>query len=254
MVYLYHQMILGVFFTMTDIYQYAPKIVLNKYKRREDGRTLPIQIFGSSSKQGTAIYVAPVNILFDIGVNFQKLKHIQDEIDYIIVSHEHSDHIDWATLHAMLQFHPMIQVVLPADINIPDKLSYLSAHFIQSKDMVPLHLTLRSGLKIDVLPVKVPHGNTSSFSYDITFQSSHLLFSTDLSDTEPLPKLTKYDIIMIETNYDEDEFLSKDGSGGAINHLSVQQALRYALTHLSDYGKIIPLHFGPTMQNFNQLQ
>lgn len=239
---------------MTDIYQYAPKIVLNKYKRREDGRTLPIQIFGSSSKQGTAIYVAPVNILFDIGVNFKKLKHIQDEIDYIIVSHEHSDHIDWATLHAMLQFHPMIQVVLPANINIPDKLSYLSAHFIQSKDMVPLHLTLRSGLKIDVLPVKVPHGNTSSFSYDVTFQSSHLLFSTDLSDTEPLPKLTKYDIIMIETNYDEDEFLSKDGSGGAINHLSVQQALRYALTHLSDYGKIIPLHFGPTMQNFNQLQ
>lgn len=239
---------------MTELYQHAPKIVLNKYKRREDGRTLPIQIFGSNSAQGTAIYVEPVNVLFDIGVNFQKLKHIQDEIDYIIVSHEHSDHIDWATLHAMLQYHPMIQVVLPSDISIPDNLSHLSAHFIRSENMVLLNLTLRSGLKINVLPIKVPHGNTSSFSYDVTFQSSHLLFSTDLSDTEPLPKLIKYDIIMIETNYDEDEFLSKDGSGGAINHLSVQQALRYALTHLSDYGKIIPLHFGPTMQNFNQLQ
>ena len=238
---------------MVNNFQYAPSIVLNKFKRHEDGRTLPIEIFGSNSKQGTSIYVKPINTLFDIGVNFKKIQHTQEAIDFIMISHHHSDHLNWHTLASMVQGHPSIMILMPYFIKTPPEFDYLSGHIIFVSDNQKLSLTLRTGNKIIVTPLEMPHGHETSFSYEIQFQSANLLFSTDLSSTDHLPQLIKFNIIMIETNYDADEFISENGSGGAIAHLSVQEAIRYATSHLDQFGKIIPLHFGPTMINYNQL-
>lgn len=238
---------------MSDLYQYAPLIVLNKYKRHEDGRILPINIFGSNSKQGTSIYVKPINTLFDIGTQYQKIQTLNDAIDFIMISHAHSDHLSWSTLVSTIKSHPMIMVLMPYFIDIPKKFDYLSRNIIKVYDNVPLSLSLRTGNQISVTPLEMPHGNETSFSYSISFENAELLFSTDLSDTSHLPAFDKYSVIMIETNYDEDEFVSSNGSGGATAHLSVQQAMRYAIPHLDEYGKIIPLHFGPTMLNYNQM-
>lgn len=243
----------GVFFFMEYKYKYAPSIVLNKYKRHEDGRTLPIEIFGSNSKQGTSIYLTPINTLFDIGVNFQKIEHLQDITDFIMISHEHSDHLNWHTLNTILLGHPTLQVLLPYFITVPTKYNHLMKHIIQVFDESSIALTMRDGQHINVDAFEMPHGNETSFSYEVTFQNAHLLFSTDLSNTSHLPQFIKFDIIMIETNYDQDEFISKNGAGGAIAHLSVQDAIAYATSHLDEFGKIIPLHFGPTMINYNQL-
>lgn len=238
---------------MTELYKYAPSIVLNKYKRREDGRTLPIEIFGSNSKQGTSIYVDPINALFDVGVTYQTIGQLNDQMDVIMISHAHSDHLHWPTLVSLLNAHPMIMVLLPYFIDIPPEYAFISRHVITVYDLQPVDLVLRSGLEINVMPLQMPHGKEMSFSYSIRFQDANLLFSTDLSSTEHLPSLVTYNIIMIETNYDADEFVSPNGSGGAVAHLSVQDAMQYAMSHLDEYGKMIPLHFGPTMLNFNQL-
>ena len=238
---------------MADPYEYAPNIVLNKQKRHEDGRILPISIFGSNSKQGTAIYVKPINTLFDIGINYQKVQSLNDVIDVIMVSHAHSDHLNWSTLVSMIKAHPMIVVLVPYFVEIPSAYAYLSRNIMKVHDNTELTLRLRTGQSIKVMPLEMPHGNEKSFSYSIEYENAGLLFSTDLSSTSHLPQLKKYSIIMIETNYDADEFISENGTGGATAHLSVQDAMKYAIAHLDDYGKIIPLHFGPTMVNYNQL-
>lgn len=240
-------------FFMNDDFQYAPRIVLNRYKRAEDGRIMPIEIYGSSSQQGTGIYVKPIHVLFDIGITFQKIDHIQDMIDYVIISHDHSDHLDWNSLKSLLNAHPMVNVLIPDIAKIPASMQHFAKHFIIVHDKTKLKLKLRTGSDILITPIKVPHGKQYSFSYSVSFSNASLLFSTDISNVKALPILNKFDLIMIETNYDRDQFISGNGSGGAINHLSVQDAIGYAQSHLTEYGKIIPLHFGPTMTNFNQL-
>lgn len=238
---------------MADPYEHSPKIVLNQYKRYEDGRVLPIQVFGSNSEQGTAIHVKPVNSLFDIGVCYDRIKELQDSTDYIIVSHDHSDHLDWKTVKKFLSGHPSTNILLPDFVEVPKEFQYLSKQIRVAHDHMTMSLKLRNGEEIQVIPIKTPHGPEYTFAYALRFQGANLLFSTDLSSTESLPKDIDFDIIMIETNYDEDEFTTKNGAGGAKNHLSVQESLRYATTHLTEFGRIIPLHFGPSMRNFNQL-
>ena len=238
---------------MSDQFQYAPAIVLNKHKRYEDGRIVPINIYGSSANQGTSIYVKPIHSLFDVGVDFEKLIPIKNEIDVIMISHGHSDHLNWHTLQSLTQGRPDLTILLPDKIQVPLEFQSLLPHIIWMINHKTIQMTLRNGTNLQIEPVKVPHGHKTTMSYVITFMTANLLFSTDLSSTKPLPHNLKFDLILLEMNYDADAFVNTEGSGGAVNHLSVQEGMNYATTHLNEYGHIIPLHFGPTLTNFNQL-
>lgn len=238
---------------MTANYIHSPAIVLNKYKRHEDGRIIPINIYGSSAEQGTAIFVKPIHTLFDIGVDYKSISEIENTIDLIVISHEHSDHLNWHTLEHIIKRRPLIRIIMPEFVEIPIAYENLRSKIIVLANAMIENMIIRTGEEISVQGIETPHGAEKTMAYDVSFHGSRLLFSTDLSSTKTLPQKELFDLLMIETNYDEDEFVSKNGSGGAVNHLSVQEAISYGIPHLTDYGKLIPLHFGPTMLHYNQL-
>lgn len=237
---------------MIDKYYYAPKIVLNKYNRHEDGRIIPVEIFGSNSQQGTSIYLTNAKILLDIGVPFDKIAHIQPNVDLICISHAHSDHINWDTLHRITNGRPDLKIILPDFVKIPEKYSNLYNQTVFLKDNESLQFFSRTGVPIDITAIKNKHGTEFSMGYEISIYNSNLLFSTDLSSTSTLPQTKLFDLILIETNYDKDEYTDHILSG-AKNHLSVQEAIKYATSHITEMGHIIPLHFGPSMSHYNQL-
>lgn len=238
---------------MIDKYYYAPKVVLNKYKRHEDGRIIPVEIYGSNSQQGTSVYLTNAKILLDIGVSFDKIAHIQPNVDLICISHAHSDHINWDTLHRITNGRPDLKIILPDFVEIPQKYSDLYQQSIIATNHEDIECYSRTGVPIKITPVKNKHGTEYSMGYVISIYNSDLLFSTDLSSTSTLPQDSIFDLILIETNYDADEY-TKNIISGAKNHLSVQDAIKYATKHISESGHIIPLHFGPSMSHYNQLQ
>lgn len=226
--------------------------MLNSHDREVDGKIMPIFIYGSSSQQGTTIYFKPTRTLFDVGADFTKFKNIVHEVDVVVISHEHEDHLKWPVLQNMLKLQPNLKIILPKRIKIPTEYGLIGQHAIRLANGNSTTVRLRDNQQITIATVQTPHGNAVSNAFKITLRGTSLLFATDLSDTKTLFD-DKFDLIMIEMNYDENEFISSNGSGGSVNHLSYQQALVYTTAHLTEVGHYIPLHFGPTMQYFNQL-
>ena len=106
--------------------------------------TLDYHIIASGS-DGNAVRVG--NILFDCGVPFRKLKEDLYQVDYLLITHDHHDHVKPATLNSIINWFPTLRiystyrVARMNDSVIPINLDYL-----------PLEL----GDKL-VYAVEVPH-------------------------------------------------------------------------------------------------
>lgn len=108
----------------------------------------------------------------------------------------------------------------------------------------------------NILPIELPHDkDTTSYSFIIynTIENKTIYFATDCTQ---LPQLAdkKYDLLMIENNYDEETVATQTASGnsqncGYLRHLSLEYVQSWlckfankpknlVITHLSNSGNI----------------
>ena len=92
------------------------KSTYNKWGQRQFGKRLPIHIFGSSS-EGNSVYLQQQKLLIDIGLPF-KVYHEYNpvfflDVDFIIITHHHGDHLNPSTLIKVLDNYPHIKVMMP---------------------------------------------------------------------------------------------------------------------------------------------
>ena len=195
------------------------------------------EIIGTGSK-GNCVIVE--NIMFDCGVSAKQFNEIDlKKIKYVFLTHIHQDHIKKNNLKKLLTkdifcnkevFEKFKDVLSEAkEVTIVDNRVY--------------RIDKYNVIGFEVLHDALTHGY-SFIGKDISF-----LYCTDISRANELPDL-KYDYIFLEANYDMNKLLlaceksakTRERAKRNYRHLSKQDSLMYAINHLKENGKYIPLH------------
>lgn len=229
----------------------------------------------NSSSAGNGTIIKSYRLLFDLGLPFKHYEPYLSDIKYIVLTHEHSDHLNLASLKRFIKNYGYTDFLMNQrmyDIcntrlkekygfELPDDrvitLEYDTSHVLDTKtdDKYLLEIT------------KTPHGDIDNVAITVKgiaeiegFEMPVILYASDLSTIEPihlnntyyegLPiNENKYDIMLLEANYNEDiiqEILEREPDNFRAQqnyrHLSENEAFKYVERMLKDNGIFIPLH------------
>lgn len=91
------------------------KSVYDKWSSRQFNQRLPVHIFGSGS-EGNSVYLKPYKMLIDVGLPYKAYMdydpHFFLDVDYVVVTHHHGDHLNPSTLLRILDNHPHIRLIV----------------------------------------------------------------------------------------------------------------------------------------------
>lgn len=91
------------------------KSIYNKWRQRQFGKRIPVHVFGSGS-EGNSVYLKPYHTLIDLGLPYKVYQEYDPtfflDVDYIILTHHHGDHLNPSTLARVLKNFPHIRVII----------------------------------------------------------------------------------------------------------------------------------------------
>lgn len=77
-------------------------------------RPLPFYFFGSGSS-GNSVYLWRLHTLIDLGFPYNHYTALDQnfflDVDYLILTHEHTDHLDMSTLFKILEMFPNVKII-----------------------------------------------------------------------------------------------------------------------------------------------
>lgn len=213
-----------------------------------------------SSSSGNMFHIASssTNILIDVGVSYKAINEglksigltIKD-IDAILITHEHSDHIKGLPLICRKNDIPIYAC--------GDTAKFLKEE-LDSKNIpsniISIHYDSPFKIKdITIYPFETSHDAAMPCGYKLSDETSSITFATDLGyiSNDVMDKLSDSDYTILESNYDEAmlEFgkypfllkrriksvtghLSNDACGQAVAQLAKQGHNRFLFAHLSE--------------------
>lgn len=203
------------------------------------------QILSSGSSGNAVIYHN--SILLDCGIPFSLLKpHVKD-LQLVLLTHQHEDHLNIATIKKLALERPALRFGCGAFL-----LPFLEG--IKNVDVYETGKIYDYG-SFKVSPVKLYH-DVPNFGYRI-FKGNHKLIHC--TDTFTLQGIIakEYNLFMLECNYDEDTvwdiIRAKEERGeyahqrGSINsHLSRQAAQNFVLSNAGENYEFVMLHQSKT--------
>lgn len=183
----------------------------------------------SSGSSGNCVIVD--DMMFDVGVPYGSIKKELYKINYILITHTHSDHIKIGTVRKIKKEFPRIKWIGNWDIVSKVKVDYMvgDSTELKFKDRI-----IQSFPCVHDVPC---HG------YTVRKDGKSLIYATDTCSLEHAPKV-KYDYLFLESNHDEKKIraiqdVSKrlygyDAYKGAMRHLSTQQSKAFYYMHRKD--------------------
>jgi len=199
----------------------------------------------SSGSAGNAVRIR--NIMIDCGIAFNKMKEELYKCQYLLITHDHQDHVKPAVLKQIADLFPNIEIFSTYKVaRIHDAVTAINT------DYLPIYLPKAH---CNMWAVPVPH-NTLCFGYVLKFEDLDVIYATDLKNTEDLDRFSDenhflYDYTFLEANYDETKLrLLGDSWHGQYNayvdsserHLSKDDSLRFYARHRKEGGEYIELH------------
>jgi L-ascorbate metabolism protein UlaG (beta-lactamase superfamily) len=199
----------------------------------------------SSGSIGNAVRIR--NIMIDCGIAFSKMKEELYKCQYLLITHDHQDHVKPAVLNQIVTQFPNIEIYSTYKVaRMNDAVTAINT------DYLPIWL---QKARCNMWAVPVPH-NTLCFGYVLRFEDLDILYATDLKTTEELEAFTeengiRYDYTFLEANYDETKLrLLGDSWHGQYNayvdsserHLARDESLRFYAKHRKEGGEYIELH------------
>lgn len=162
-------------------------------------------LFSSSKGNSTYLSGGGATLLVDAGVSLRQLKKAlgeqglcPDDLDGVLITHEHSDHIRGLAM-------------LLKNYDIPLYASPATLEFLCAHGHVPLHSTINelTGVTdiagIEVTPFETPHDACGSVGFRFVLPDSRTVaIATDLGHvTETVRRnIVGCDLVMLESNYD----------------------------------------------------
>lgn len=199
------------------------------------------QVLATGSTGNAIIYHN--SILVDCGVPFSILKPYIQNIQIVLLTHSHGDHINKSTLNKLVSERPALRIGC---------CSWMSEHVagIRNVDFYEIGQMYNYG-SFSVSPIKLYH-DVPNCGYRIFKDGKKILHATDTAHLDGITAL-KYDLYAIEHNYNEDTVFdsikAKQARGeyahqrGSINsHLSEQQARDFIFKNKADYSQVLRLH------------
>lgn len=200
------------------------------------------EIIGTGSSGNAVLYHR--QILIDIGLPYKKIEPYKNEIQLILLTHEHlSDHLNISALKRLCFEKPLIRVGCGSWM-----VKYLEG--IKNIDVYESGCVYDYG-QFSISPFKLYH-NCEIYGYRI-FKDGHKTFHA--TDTKHLEGLSAkdYDLFAIEFNHCEEslnariEEKQRKGQfayeiGSKNSHLSEQQAKDFIFQNAGEHSKVIRLH------------
>lgn len=199
----------------------------------------------SSGSMGNAVRIR--NIMIDCGIAFNKMKEELYKCQYLLITHDHQDHVKPQVLAQIEKQFPNIEIYSTYKVaRMNDSVIAINT------DYLPIHLP-KASCKIWAVPV--PH-NTICFAYVLHFEDMAIVYATDLKNTIDLSRFTeeegfRYDYTFLEANYDETKLMLLGNAWhGQYNayvdsserHLSKDESLRFYVKYRTEGGEYIELH------------
>ena len=200
----------------------------------------------STGSKGNAV-VLENKILIDCGVSFKALRNVFKDIQLVLLTHEHTDHIKLSTLKRLIKERPtlrvgccewMIEKVLKCGIST----SRLDVYEISK---------IYNYREFKISPVKLYH-NVPNCGYRLFFNNKKVLYATDTNSLNGI-SAKHYDLYMIECNYEDTEIQhrisEKQSKGGFAyemnvinNHLSKQKCDDFIVENAGPNSEFVYLH------------
>lgn len=199
------------------------------------------QIIASGSTGNAILYHG--SILVDIGVPWALIKPFVRDIQLVLLTHSHNDHINAQTLKKLVYERPTLRVGCGKWMQ-----EYVGC--VKNVDYYEVGQIYSYG-SFSISPVKLYH-DVPNFGYRIFKDGTSIFHATDTCHLEGI-SATGYDLYAIESNYDEETIqdtinrLESEGKfahqRGAINsHLSEQQARDFIFKNKGPHSQTLRLH------------
>jgi phosphoribosyl 1,2-cyclic phosphodiesterase len=198
-------------------------------------------IISSSSKGNSVIYQG--RIMVDCGVPYSIISDRVRDIDLLLLTHSHGDHINLSTIKKMQLEKPSLRIGC-CEWMIP------LLEGVRNIDKYNIGGIYQYG-EFTISPIKLYH-DVPNCGYRIFAEGNKILHATD---TKHLIGITAkgYDLYALECNYDEETVLdiieAKESRGefsherGAVNsHLSEQQAYDFFFKNKKEDSILLRLH------------
>lgn len=200
------------------------------------------------------------SILIDCGVPYSLIKPYIKDIQLVLLTHEHKDHINTTTLLRLIKERPTLRIGccdwMQEIVSLAYAVSNLSIQkMINNFDVFEIGKIFDYG-QFKVSPVQLYH-DVKNCGYRIFKGETKIFHATDTAHLQGI-SAKNYDIYCIESNYNEDtvwESIQRiEASGGyahqrgSINsHLSEQQCNEFFYSNKSEHSQLIRLHMTKTI-------
>lgn len=190
----------------------------------------------SSGSKGNCVIID--DVMVDCGVSFKRIKEHLYDINYLLLTHIHSDHINSSTLENIINLFPKITIIG----------NYQIAQMYDIDIIGNSGFTIRSP-SFEVTPFECFHDVVTQ-GYTWCVDGKNIIYATDTSSLENAPSL-KFDYLFIESNHDEKKLemarnkskYGYDPYKGGKRHLSTQQCKTfYYLNRRNNESQLIELH------------
>ncbi|WP_454980076.1 MBL fold metallo-hydrolase [Capnocytophaga haemolytica] len=212
----------------------------------------------NSGSDGNAVLYG--SVLVDCGVSFSKLKPYIQQIQLVLLTHAHNDHLNVRTLQMLQKARPAVRIGCPdyllAELSGLDNIDVYNIDFLTKSDVWVNYGDFK------IKPVKLYHDKPNVgyriFIYEwsgVSGQRSVPYKILHCTDTATLEGITArgYDLYAIEHNYDEEkaqraieEARAKGrychAVGSIKTHLSWQQAREFIEANRKEDSQILELH------------
>ena len=141
----------------------------------------------ASGSSGNAVRIE--NVLVDIGIPFKRLKEHLYEVDYVLITHKHSDHMNKSAFNGIRKMFPHIQFISNWEV----------AQHIDIDHIVNAGYNFKVG-EYDFLPFELEH-DVLCYGYCWSKNGKDVIYATDTSTLLNAPK-RKFDYLFLESNHD----------------------------------------------------
>lgn len=207
--------------------------------------SIEYKIIATGSK-GNAVLINN-SILLDCGVPFKMLQPYYKSLRLVLLTHEHSDHFNKATVKRLATERPTLRFSCGEYLVIA-----LIECGVQKKNIDILNYG--EGYcygSFSVEPVELTH-NVKNRGYRLLLSNGKMFYATDTNTLQGITA-TNYDLYMIEANFEDAEILQKiskkEYSGqyayemqAMQNHLSKAKADEWILENMGENSKYVYLH------------
>jgi len=198
-------------------------------------------VLSSGSTGNCVIYHDSIAV--DMGVSFSTIKHYKNNLQIVLLTHCHGDHLNLSTIKKLAFERPTLRFACGEFLT-----EFLEG--IKNVDVLEAGKIYDYG-QFKVSPIHLYH-DVKNFGYRIFKNDTKIIHATDTAHLEGITA-KDYDLYAIEANYNEDTIFEsikrKKEKGefayqeGAINsHLSEQQARDFIFKNRGINSKVLRLH------------